>query len=347
MTDRPKRKFDASTPTDSGALRIRLDTRRLDLERNILGQVARSYEGINALAVVMWERHPCAVMCAASALQSAEAAQPDCMCPPYCCMVGRDKHAHWAIDPAAAATAGLDVISVSKAQQWETPWEVYEYVRERWAVQFDACASPLNALAPRYATSTDDFLARELSGETVFCNPPYAMDRYATGSMAAIPPIIRKLVEGDVRTRGCTAIALLPALTHQRWFHDLVTGAAGKGGGCHEIHWIEGLLKWNNPFHEKPPASAYGYPFVLCVWRPGVPPAHPTALLAALRPSPRDHHSRFLNLRRCSEHSCGKVRVLPRHMDPSSVLAHGFRCELLGDQRYASCTAHEYLMHFE
>jgi len=171
MTDRPKRKFDASTPTDSGALRIRLDTRRLDLERNILGQVARSYEGINALAVVMWERHPCAVM---------------------------DKHAHWAIDPAAAATAGLDVISVSKAQQWETPWEVYEYVRERWAVQFDACASPLNALAPRYATSTDDFLARELSGETVFCNPPYAMDRYATGSMAAIPPIIRKLVEGDV-----------------------------------------------------------------------------------------------------------------------------------------------------
>ena len=28
---------------------------------------------------------------------------------------GRDKHAHWAIDPAAAATAGLDVISVSKA----------------------------------------------------------------------------------------------------------------------------------------------------------------------------------------------------------------------------------------
>lgn len=260
--------------------------------------------------------------------------------------MGSAKHAHWALDPTAAATTGLDVISVSKAQQWETPWEVYEYVRERWTVQFDACASPLNALAPRYATSTDDFLACKLSGETVFCNPPYAMDRYATGSCAAIPPIIQKLVRGDVRTRGCTAIALVPALTYQRWFHELVTGAAGRGGGCHEIHWIEGLLKWNNPFHEKPPASAYIYPFVLCVWRPGVPPAQPTQHLVVRCPPPRNHHSRFLHLRRCCERGCGKVRILPRHMDPSTVPEHGFKCEQLSDQRYLSCTAHEYLMHF-
>lgn len=261
-------------------------------------------------------------------------------------MVGRAKHAHWALAPALAAAGGLDVITVNKAQQWETPWQVHEYVRERWAVQFDACASPLNALAPRYVTSTDDFITCELSNEIIFCNPPYAMDRYATGSFAAIAPIIQKLVVGDVRTRGCTAIALLPALTQQRWFHEHVTGVAG-GQGCHEIHWIEGLLKWNNPYHEKPPASAYGYPFVICVWRPGVPPAHPTQFIAALSPPPRDHHSRFLHLRRCSKRGCGKVRVLPRHLDPSSVPACSFRCEQLGDPRYASCTAHEYLMHFD
>ena len=65
---RSKRKFDASTPTASGELRIRLDTRHLDLERHILGNVARSYEGISALAVLMSERHPCAVMCAAFVL---------------------------------------------------------------------------------------------------------------------------------------------------------------------------------------------------------------------------------------------------------------------------------------
>ena len=74
---RSKRKFDASTPTASGELRIRLDTRHLDLERKMLGQVARSYEGINALAVLMSERHPCAVMCAAFALScpAAEASK--------------------------------------------------------------------------------------------------------------------------------------------------------------------------------------------------------------------------------------------------------------------------------
>ena len=69
--------------------------------------------------------------------------------------MGRAKHAHWALAPAAAAAAGLDVITVTKAQQWETPWEVYNYVRERWTVQFDACASPLNALVTAVGLSGD------------------------------------------------------------------------------------------------------------------------------------------------------------------------------------------------
>lgn len=78
-------------------------------------------------------------------------------------------------------------------------------------MDFDACASPINALAPRYSTVDDDFLAREdLKDITIYCNPPYALDRYGTGSCAAIEPFVRRLVE-----LASTCIALVPVLAHQ------------------------------------------------------------------------------------------------------------------------------------
>jgi hypothetical protein len=247
-----------------------------------------------------------------------------------CACDRRRKHAHWALSSDAAA-AGLDIVSVAKPQQWETPWQVWEYVAARWPVDFDACASPLNALAPRYTSSADDFLARELAGMTIFCNPPYSLDRGATGSCGAIGPIIRKLVDGDVSARGCIAIAFVPVLSHQRWFHEYVTGAASGGRVAHEVHWVDGLLQWNNPFHEKPPASPYTYPFALCVWRPGAPAERTCQRVIELAPPPRDHHSRFLHLRRCKKRSCGKVRVLARHVDPAEVPPRQFTCAGTGD----------------
>ena len=63
---RSARKFDASAPSAKGQLRIRLDTASLNLERKLLGSVKRSYEGINALALLMSERHPDAVKCTPS-----------------------------------------------------------------------------------------------------------------------------------------------------------------------------------------------------------------------------------------------------------------------------------------
>lgn len=254
----------------------------------------------------------------------------------------RPTHAHWALNPPAADAAGVDIISVHKPQQWETPWEVFDYARGRWPIDFDACASPLSALAPRYASAADDFLARcDLYGRTIFCNPPYSVDRSATGSCAAIGPIVQKLVEGDVAVRGCTAIALLPVLSHQHWFHMHVTGALGGGRVCHEIYWISPLLKWNNPFQEEPPRSPYLYPFVLCVWHPGPPPSHPVSSHVTLSTPDRNHHSHQLHLRRCQQ--CAKVRVLPRYLDPACVPVHHFNC---GNVEGGACSDHEYVMHF-
>ena len=51
---RRKRKFDASTPSADGELRIRLDTASLALERKHLGPIVRAYDGINALALLIY-----------------------------------------------------------------------------------------------------------------------------------------------------------------------------------------------------------------------------------------------------------------------------------------------------
>ena len=64
----------------------------------------------------------------------------------------------------AAEESGLDIISVLKTQQWETPWEVLEYVRGRWSIEFDACASPLNAIVPRYGVRMDSERPGEPAG---------------------------------------------------------------------------------------------------------------------------------------------------------------------------------------
>ena len=74
----------------------------------------------------------------------------------------------------------------------------------------------------------------------------------------------------------------VPVLSHQSWFHTCVTGAASGGRAAHEIHWVQGLLKWNNPFHEREPASPYIYPFALCMWRPGAPPDRAHEVVASL-----------------------------------------------------------------
>ena len=73
---RRKRKFDASTPSADGELRIRLDTASLALERKHLGPIVRAYDGINALALLISERHPAAVRLAAARLPHGLARAP-------------------------------------------------------------------------------------------------------------------------------------------------------------------------------------------------------------------------------------------------------------------------------
>ena len=340
---RSKRKIKPSSPSGDGKQRVRLTSCTTLLERNTLGSVPRSYDGLNSLALLLSERHPSAVMCARPRLMTAQLHQPSSVSL-VCCFVlraHRPKQQHFVVAPSP--TSPIDVHDVHVPDQWETPWEVVEFVRTRWAIQFDACASPFNTLAPRYATAADDILTLELRELVVFVNPPYHMDLHAPGC-AAIGPILCKLVDYDVRERGCTLVALLPVLSHHAWFQTRVLGMGGDRG-CDQIHWISPLLRWNNIFHRTPQTSPYIYPFILAVWYPGAPRAalvnHPLKLIAPAR----DHHSRSFHLRRCK--LCQRVRVLPRYIDPGSVPLDEFSCSQSPDMRYNTCESPEYMFHLK
>ena len=115
--------------------------------------------------------------------------------------------------------------SVQANQQWETPAEVAVEVRRRWSVDYDAMATPMSALAPDYATKEDGVLRVPLHDRVIFCNPAYAEQGEGCG-VGGILPVLRKLVDGDVRVRGCTLVALLPSWTNQEWFARYVLDAS-------------------------------------------------------------------------------------------------------------------------
>ena len=88
-----------------------------------------------------------------------------------------------------------------------------ELVRRVWQPDFDAMATPFSAICGVYATLEDDVLRADVvpRGSAVYVNPAYAPSDKRNGA-SGIEQVLEKLVEVDVRTRGCTLIALLPNL---------------------------------------------------------------------------------------------------------------------------------------
>ena len=219
-------------------------------------------------------------------------------------------------------------------QHYETPAAVVVAVRRLWAPDFDAMASPVNAIAGDYATLEDDVLSFPLRNRRIFVNPAYAPEEAYNGS-AGIGLVLEKLVGGDVRQRGCTLIALLPNLSHTEWYERYVDMA-------HEIHMISGALVFPNPYLDlKAPKGGYLWrcrSYVLVVWQPGPPPSAPVHSRLALDSLPADHPAVHLSMNVCSK--CGRVRILPRYQP---VILGAFSCHMSQDRKYNYCEAPEWV----
>lgn len=129
----------------------------------------------------------------------------------------------------------------SKTPEWSTPQSVFDELDREFNFTLDPCATKENAKCAKFYTLEDDGLSRDWSGEVVFMNPPYGRE---------IGKWVKKLSE----TGG---VALLPARTDTRYFHDYIYKKA-------EIRFIKGRLKFGGSKNSAPfPSMIVIFPALL------------------------------------------------------------------------------------
>src|SRR3990167_834926 len=121
----------------------------------------------------------------------------------------------------------------SKTDEWETPQDLFDAL----SVEFegfgtDVCATKENAKVLHYFSKEQDGLKQDWTDLDCWMNPPYGRQ-------------IGKWVEKAATGGAKRVVALLPARTDTRWFHNWIYGKA-------EIRFLKGRLKFSNSKNSAP-----------------------------------------------------------------------------------------------
>ena len=127
------------------------------------------------------------------------------------------------------------VMFSSATDLWATPQWLFDDFNAEFGFTLDACALPSNAKCAKYFTPEVDGLAQDWSGEVVWCNPPYGRE---------IGKWVKKCAE-ESKKNNTTVVALLPARTDTRWFHEYIYHKA-------EVVFLRGRLKFGDAKNSAP-----------------------------------------------------------------------------------------------
>ena len=127
----------------------------------------------------------------------------------------------------------------SRSDDWATPQSFFDRLDEEFDFTLDPCSDKYNAKCSKFFTKEDDGLSKSWAGETVFMNPPYGR---------VIGDWVRKAFEESLN-EGTTVVALIPARTDTKYWHEYVMKAA-------EIRLVKGRLKFGNGADNAPFPSA-------------------------------------------------------------------------------------------
>ena len=119
--------------------------------------------------------------------------------------------------------ANLKGLFTSNKDDYETPPELFNELNQEFNFTVDLCASDANHKVAKYYTKENDGIKADLTGEVVFCNPPYGRETAKW---------VKKCAESN-----CTSVLLLPARTDTKAFHEYIYGKA-------EIRFIKGRVKF-------------------------------------------------------------------------------------------------------
>lgn len=113
----------------------------------------------------------------------------------------------------------------SGSGNWETPRAFFAKLDEEFGFTLDVCASAANTKVPdRFFGEEIDGLVQPWAPHACWMNPPYG---HGIGRWV-------KKAEDEAKL-GATVVALLPARTDTRWFHDIVAM-------CSEVRFLRGRL---------------------------------------------------------------------------------------------------------
>lgn len=135
----------------------------------------------------------------------------------------------------------MNVHFSSATGEWATPQDFFDRLHAEFAFTLDPAATAENAKCAKFYSLADDGLSRSWAGERVFVNPPYGRG-------------IGKWVEKAATCGAAVVVALLPARTDTRWFHDFIYGKA-------EIRFVRGRLKFGGHENSAP------FPSMVAIWR--------------------------------------------------------------------------------
>ena len=120
-------------------------------------------------------------------------------------------------------------MNTAKSVEWETPRDLFDRLNEVWRFDLDVASSHANALCESHYTAEDDGLAQDWGGHRCWMNTPYGR-------------VLADWVEKAYRESqkpGTIVVALIPARTDTRWFHEYVAN-----GRSTEYTLLKGRLKF-------------------------------------------------------------------------------------------------------
>lgn len=132
-----------------------------------------------------------------------------------------------------------DVMFSSKTDLWATPQKFFDTLNQEFRFTTDVCAVSANAKCEQFFSPEENGLEQEWTG-VCWCNPPYGRE---------ISKWVKKAYESE-----CTVVALLPARTDTKWFHEYIYGKA-------EIRFVKGRLKFGEASTNAP------FPSMVVIWR--------------------------------------------------------------------------------
>lgn len=148
----------------------------------------------------------------------------------------------------------------SRNQEWETPQRLFDELNEEFNFTIDLAANSENHKVKRYYNLEHNSLQQYWSNERAFLNPPYGrqMGRWIKkcaetqkyNKQLSIPPLA---IDSPV------IVALLPARTCTRWFHEYIYNKPNV-----TVRFLKGRLKFELGGETVGTAP---FPSMVIIWR--------------------------------------------------------------------------------